>query len=514
MTGKIMSYKYVFEARNIQKYFGGVCALKNGNFCIREGQICGLLGANGSGKTTLSKIIYGLLQPENGALLMHGEEVTIKSPSQAKEIGIAMVHQHLSLVPELTVWQNIMLGHEPKNTLGLVDNVKAQESAEKAIHRLSEHISIQTKVKTLSPSQKQLVEIAKALSFEPKLLILDEPTAALEQEEVEKLFSVMQELKERNVSIVFISHRMWEVLRICDYVTVFRNGEFVGEVDFQTDSKDEKQIVTMITGNQNDVIRAATAGVNKLKAKEGSTFSVKHIHLANILKDITITINQGEILGISGLQGQGQEELLLLLAGLLKPDKGEFLWDTSHLKISCPKDAIRQGIVLVPGDRNEEGLFTQHSVLDNLSFPQFPLKKNRFFIDFKRQTNEARRIIDKMLIKPKDETKVVRYLSGGNQQKVVVGKWLSIEPKVLLLSDPAKGVDIQAKKELYAIVKELAQVGTAVIVYASDNKELVSICDRVLVMFEGSIVEELDHSQLTEEVLTAYSLRARYAGLN
>lgn len=505
-----------FEAVSIRKTFGGVVALRNGRIAIRRGKTCGLLGANGSGKTTLSKIICGMHQPTAGDLYLNGERVVVKSPTDALSKGIAMVHQHLSLIPELTVWQNIGLGHEELTRAGFLKNRSAMELAEATLGRLEKGIDFSTNVSSLSPAKRQLVEIAKVLTQDPKLLILDEPTAALEQEEVERLFTVIRELRSRGVAIVFTSHRMWEVLDICDYVTVFRNGDFVGDVDFAVEGKDERRIIELITGADKDrkVVADSGSGAGDIEEKAVERLVLDRLVLPGFENrdndGVSFALRAGEIVGVSGLQGQGQEELLLVLAGYLRATSGGLSMNGLRLALSHPRAAIEKGIVLVPGDRNEEGLFVQHEVEFNLNFPHMVSRSGSQFVSKKASRERSMRIIKRLNIQPSAPSKLVRHLSGGNQQKVVIGKWLDLEPSVLLLSDPAKGVDVQAKQELYQTVLELARRGTAVLLYASDNKELISACSRILVMFEGTCVEELKGENISDEYLTAHSLRARY----
>jgi len=510
----VNSNENFLEARSIIKQFGGVTALQDGNICIRKGKIGGLLGANGSGKTTLSRILTGIYQPTMGELFLEGACVKIESPSHAANNGIIMIHQYLSLIPELTVWQNVCLGHEEKDRLGFLKNGKAKNLVKRIIWKFKVDIPIEEQVKNLSPAKKQIVEIIKALSQDPLLLILDEPTSALEHEEVESLFTVMRALKEENVSMMFTSHRMWEAMEICDYVTVFRNGSFVGEIDFQRDGKDEKKIVELITGKhveqEKEIVRNITD-----ESSEESLIELVDIELPGFGQrqhhaNISFGIKKGEIVGISGLQGQGQEDLLLLLAGFIHPVGGWVKFQDDTVRFRSPRDAVKRGIVLVPGDRNEEGLFMQHDVLFNINFPYLATKDRRALINYQVLKKNSVDIIKRLSIQPPNGKAFVKNLSGGNQQKIVIGKWLLLELKVLLLSDPAKGVDVQAKNDLYNIVRELAARGTSVILYASDNKELISMCNRVFIMFEGSIVEELSGGQLKEEDLTAHSLRVRF----
>jgi ribose transport system ATP-binding protein len=490
---------YYLEVKSLKKTFGGIQALKDGTMRVRKGKICGLLGANGSGKTTVSRILTGIYRLTEGGVFLNGEKVDIKNPSVAQKLGIVMVHQNLSLIEELTVWENIALGHEELKKGGFIHKESCIGKAGEVLLKLTDGISLFARVKELSPAEKQLVEIAKALSKDAKLLILDEPTAALTRTEVEKLFSVMRSLKEQDITMIFISHRLWEVVSICDQIVVLRNGCTVGEMDFEYEEKNEKQIVAMITGKA----ELSCAGGRKDAAGAETVLETQKLTVNGQLEGIDLCVKKGEVLGIAGLQGQGQEQLLEVLSGISKYDKGAILFMGEKLKASHPKNFIRKGIVLVPGDRHKEGLFLSHSVYENVIFPKFAEKKSRVFLNERRLGMEVRDAISKLNIQPPDPDQPAQLLSGGNQQKVVVGKWLSLCPKVLLLIDPAKGVDVEAKTELYRLVCELADGGASIILYASDNNELLSVCSRILIMFEGRIVDEVQNQNLTDADLTA-----------
>jgi ribose transport system ATP-binding protein len=503
---------HLLEAKSLGKAYGGITALREGNLVCRQGKVCGLLGANGSGKSTFSKMISGVIKPDGGEIWFDGVRVSFSSPEDAIKQGIIMVHQHLSLIPDLTIWENVTLGHEPLSARGFLRNKESESIAQAFLSKFLPELSIHNKVRDLSLAQKQFVEIAKAISKKPKLLILDEPTAPLEQSEVEKLFAVIRDLQEQNTSIIFISHRLWEIKSICNDVVVFRNGETVGGIDFETEEKDEDVIISLISGKEHRISKK-NAQVNRIRHSE-TFLEVRKLSLHRAMDQVSFDIKKGEIVGVGGLQGQGQEQLLLALSGLIPADSGEVSVGGKQLKLKHPKHAIREGMVLVPGDRHKEGLFLQHSVFLNLIFPQLALKKTGFFLNMRRLRQQADEVISKVNIVPNDRGKVVQFLSGGNQQKVVVGKWLPLSPKVLLLSDPAKGVDVGAKKELYDTVREMAEQGTSVLLYASDNKELMDVCDRVLIMFEGKIVDELQSSDYSEERFVSASLRSAKVGVN
>lgn len=497
----------LFKAENISKRFGGVIALSNANFEFTDSKICGLVGANGSGKTTFARICAGLVKKDSGSFNINGESVEINSPHDAKKYGIVLAHQNLSLIPDLTVWENICLGHEERRNRIFPNNKEAKDLAMEILNDLvPKEISINSKVLSLTPAQKQMVEITKALSQKPKLLILDEPTAALEYFHVEKLFKKITRLKEDNISIIFISHRLWEITRICDLVYAFMDGKTTGQIDFEKQPRDENLIVPLVTGSESCRVKFEKKEKRDLR-KEDIILELDRVTYKNKLNKISLSAKKGEVIGIGGLHGQGQEELIMALAGDLQIESGNYYLQGDKLKLKHPGDAIKKGVYLVPGDRQEDGLFVEHSVLKNVIYPRFALKKERLILKLRDLNNITNKIIKKISLQPPSKQMLVKNLSGGNQQKVIFGRWLQFKPKVLLLNDPAKGIDVGAKNDLYLIVKELSYEGTTIILYASSNEELVCNCDRVLIMFEGEIVEEVNHEALCDDKLIKSSLR-------
>lgn len=498
----------LLEAKGIVKRFSGVLALDNVNFACEKGRITGLLGANGSGKSTLSKIITGVYHADKGEILYEGRPVRFANPKASKTGGISMIFQNLSLVEDLTVWQNIVLGCERRQGLYL-DNKWAQKRSEDIMKQLWPKLDIYRMVYQLSPGEMQIVEIAKALICEPKLLIMDEPTAALEREQVQSLFAYMRRLARQDVGIIFTSHRMKEVMEICDNVIVFKNGRNVGGMDFVTDKRDEDAVVRLIAG---DGERKKHQRLNRGASGE-VMLTAEHIHLGRKLKDVSITLHKGEILGVGGLSGQGQEELMLALAGNYANLGGKVTLMGKRIRLSRPSKAINHNIFLVPGDRNAEGLMLEHSVQENLDFPRLTRKGHSPFVSQRRNAKEDRKIVDRLSIKTKALHSPVSTLSGGNAQKVVIGKWLNFPMNVLLLADPAKGVDVGAKHDMYALVRELSEKnGTSVILYASDTEELIEQCDRVLVMFEGRVVAELEGEHINEKEIYAATMNVKSRG--
>jgi ribose transport system ATP-binding protein len=507
----------VLEAKHIKKSFVGVRALNDANFILKEGEICGLVGANGSGKTTFARIVSGLLIPDGGELRLYEQPLNLRSHLDAERYRMAMVHQNLSLVPEMTIWENIALGREETGSLGFLDNRQAIEQAEKAMATISVRLSVHERVKNISPDEKQLVEIAKALAKDPRILILDEPTASLDFHQVEALFVAIRELKGRRVSIIFISHRIWEVAKICDRLVAFRNGETVGGLDFSIQERDEKLIVPLITGQEAKArvkkdCRQREREIAKFSAL-GPSLELRDVSLTGgRLRNVGFTLRRGEVLGLGGLQGQGQEEILMILAGYIRGYSGKILVNGKPLALRHTRHAIRQGIVLIPGDRQKEGLFLEHSVLSNLLYPKISMHHGSFFLPMGRYQKLASSAIEMVSLVPPNPRLIVSQLSGGNQQKIVLGKWLALSPDVLLLNDPTKGVDVGTRENLYAIISALTLKGTSVLLYASDNEELIINCDRVLIVFEGRIVKEINGDDICEGKIVVSSLNVEHSG--
>jgi len=493
----------ILEAKGIKKHFGGVMALCDGNVKCEKGKITGLLGANGSGKSTISKIITGLYKADAGDIIFEGKKVEYRSPIDAKNNGISMVFQNLSLIPDLTVWQNIVLGVEEKKGI-LLNNNAAKEKSQALIDRFIACMDINKKVNQLGPGEMQIVEIAKAVYETPKVLILDEATAALEQMQVKNLFCFMREIAAQGTAIIFTSHRLWEVMEICDDAVVFRNGMNVGDIDFQKDVKDPDKIVKMITG---EMTIADTKKTDK-KISDETVFLIENLQYGKMLKDISMHLKQGEILGIGGLANQGQNELMLALAGYYENITGSFILHGKHLKINSPKSIVQNGIFLVPGDRQQQGLYLKESIYTNMAYVKLGLKHQPLFSPKKKLKAESEHIVKELSIKTNDIHTPLFNLSGGNQQKVVVGKWIPFDINILLLADPAKGVDVGAKRDLYNYIIDLVNnKKVSVILYASDNEELIEYCDRLLIMYEGRITAELIKEEITEENIITASMQ-------
>jgi ribose transport system ATP-binding protein len=489
----------VLSAKNIAKNYGAVQALTEGNLEVTPCEVVALLGANGSGKSTLSKIITGVVSPSQGELKLNGEAVTFTSPYAAKKKGITAVYQELSLVPDMTVAENIFLGHEP-STLGNVKRRRMKQETEVLLElfksSLSANVTPYTPVNELSPSERQIVEILKALSLQPQILILDEATASLDSKQVDKLFELIAGWKAQKMALIFVSHRMDEIFRVADRAVVLRNGKTVGSVFMKETT--ERELVKLMIGDGAQLYHNKTPMSNRGEAR----LKVNDLN-TRVLKNVGLTVQAGELLGLGGLQGQGQEDLLLALFGAI-PARGSVTFLGQATNFKNPRQAMKQGIAYVPGDRGRQGLLMIRSILENLHLPSW--LKYGFPIRQSRARSDALQTAQNLSLKMASLDAPVSSLSGGNAQKVVIGKWLLRQPKLLLLDDPTKGVDVGSKAEFYALLEQLQTSGTSIIFYSSDDEELLGLCHRVLVLQDGRITAELQADTLTKEQLVAASM--------
>lgn len=489
-------------ARQIVKRFGGVTALADGSLEVRAGEVLALMGANGSGKSTLTKIVSGAVDPDAGEIALDGAAARFASPHAARARGIAAVYQELSLVPDLSVAANIWLGHEPL-LAGFVRRrelrARTQGLLELFAGAAGPGLRPETPVRELPPDERQIVEILKALSLEPRLMILDEATASLDSRQVGRLFELIGAWKARGMALVFVSHRMEEIFRVADRVTVLRGGRTVGSSPAAATSG-AALVELMIEGGAAAPRRAlapeADGRPERLRAEGLSAERVRGVSLA---------VRDGELLGLGGLRGQGQSELLLALFGAI-PARGTLLLHGQPARFRHPREAVRAGVAYVPGDRGSQGLLGGRSILDNLQLPSWG--RYGALLDMGRARREAQAAAESLRLKMASLDASVGSLSGGNAQKVVLGKWLLRRPGLLLLDDPTKGVDVGAKGEFYSLLVELRAAGTAIVLYSSDDEELLGLCDRVLVLHDGQVSGELAGADLTRQALVAASLGA------
>ncbi|HEY2865049.1 MAG TPA: sugar ABC transporter ATP-binding protein [Casimicrobiaceae bacterium] len=490
--------------QGVSKRYGGVRALQDAALVVGAGRIHAVLGENGAGKSTLIKIMAGVVAPDEGRMLFDGEPAAFSSPAEANAAGIACIFQELSLIPDLSVADNIAITNPPR-WFGLIDRGAQRRMAEEALSRAgADNIHPMALVKDLSLSRRQMVEIAKALARKPRILILDEATSALTAADVSKIYGVLKRLRSEGLALVYISHRMHEIAELADECTVFCNGRSVAS--FAAGTKTDNEIVELMIGREYNA--AFPARATRTAGDAAPRLEVRHLGWADRLKDISLQIRAGEVVGLGGLDGQGQRELLLALFGVLHGATGEVLIDGRPVTITGPNVAKRKeiGMALIPEDRKTEGLMLPMSVRDNLSFAALGTLSHWGVVDATAEREAVERIVRMLAVRTDGIDLPAGSLSGGNQQKLVIGKWLMMSPRILLLNDPTRGIDVGTKQEMYQLLRQLADAGTAVLFYSTDYDELIGCCDRVLVMYDGSIRRELVGGDITERALVSSAL--------
>jgi ribose transport system ATP-binding protein len=491
------------EAREVSKHFGGTVALNNASFFCQPGSIHALIGENGAGKSTLIKIFSGVVTLDSGALYVNSQPSTIRSPAEAAQQGIVPVFQELSLMPHLTVAENVFITHPPRNRLGLIDRKALKQQTDRFFSKLGfDHIDPDALVSELPLAQRQLVEIAKALSRNPKVLILDEGTSALSIHDVRLVFQVIRRLRDEGRSVIFISHRMSEVEEIADTVTVFRDGHDVGSFPMGSVSRDE--MVQLMIGRKLEQIFPPKPPAQQRDA----LLEVKNLTWEHALHDINFSISKGEIVGLGGLDGQGQREVLFALFGLMRGLRGQIIVGGEPKNISGPAAASKAGInlALIPEDRKTDGLLLPMSIGDNATLAVIDRLARVGLIDRKQEQASIQHSIERMQIKTPSSRLPARSLSGGNQQKLVIGKWLLTDAKIYLLHDPTRGIDVGTKQEIYQLMRTLADNGAGILFFSTELGELVGMCDRVLVLYEGRLFRELAGEAISEENILAAAL--------
>ena len=495
------------EFINISKSFPGVQALKEVGIQIKKADVHAIVGENGAGKSTLMKIAVGELLRDAGIIKVFGQEAQISSPSDGYRYGISLIHQEFSLVPSLDVAQNIFLGRElTKGCIPFMDNRYMYERTERILESLKMfHLDPHLKIKDLTVAQKQVVEIAKALSLNSKIIIMDEPSAALTLEETHRLFEVIRELKDKGVTILFISHRIEEIFEIADQVSILRDGELI--LTKSVAQIDHNQVISNMVGRSFEFVFPPKA---KQKKDSKVILEAKNISKERQFSDISFQLKEGEIIGLAGLVGSGRSEVALTLFGLNQLDSGGIYLQGEKANINSPFEAIKQGLALLPEDRRELGLIIVRSVLENLALPALYWDiARKYFIDLKRELSLAQEVQKELSIRFASFYQKAESLSGGNQQKVVVGKWLITNPKILIMDEPTRGIDVGAKLEIYNIVNTLAQRGIGIIFISSEFSEILGVAHRILVMSEGRITAELDPESSTEEDILKFATRKK-----
>ena len=488
------------EMNGITKSFGEVMVLKNVNLHCNRGEVHALLGENGAGKSTLLKVLSGAHQPDSGEIKLFGETVVIRNPVDAMKHGIGTVYQELSIIPDLTVSENIFIGRIPKNRWGAFDRKKLRQQTEELFAQYGiNDIDPGAKARTLSLSQKQIVEILKTLSKDPEIIILDEATSALTDERVEWLLGVARKLADKGKIVLFISHRMSEIQHGCDNISILRNGENSGEVSVQEVDMDD--VVSRMLGRK---ISGYFPEIERYRTEEPE-IEVEDLHYLHILNGVSFSVYKGEVLGIGGLAGQGQAELLQALYGVIKAE-GKICLKEKTVRIRSVRDAMRNGIALVPEERAIQGLILSESIRYNISLPILSKISNPLWVSRSKENTIVDKYIQELQIKADSREMEAINLSGGNQQKVVMGKILAMEPQIFLMHDITRGVDVGTKKEMFTMIRKFAKEGRPVIYFSTDVEELVNICDRVVVMYDGKINANLYGTELTKENLVGASI--------
>ncbi|HEV7307167.1 sugar ABC transporter ATP-binding protein [Ensifer sp.] len=493
----------LFRMEGISKRYGGVRALENADLSVRAGAIHAVLGENGAGKSTLIKIMAGVVGPDEGKMTLDGQPVAFASPAAANAAGIACVFQELSLIPELSVADNIVI-FNPPTRFGMIDRKAQRHLAEEALARAgASDIHPLALVKDLPLSRQQIVEIAKALARKPRILILDEATSALTAADVSKVFAVLKRLRAEGLALVYISHRMNEIAELADECTVFRNGSKVAS--YAAGSRSDSEVIEMMIGREYHSVYPPKPGP---LAPAEPVLETRNLSWANRLHDISFSLRAGEIVGLGGLDGQGQRDLLLALFGVLRGLRGTVLVDGRATSIGSPAQARRHGIgmALIPEDRKTEGLMLPMTVRDNLSLASLDRLTRGGIIDRAKEESAIDRMMTLLAIKAGNIDAPVGALSGGNQQKVVIAKWLMRQPRIVLLNDPTRGIDVGTKQEIYQLLRRLADEGAAILFYSTDYAELIGCCDRVLVLYDGAVKRELAGAEITERALIASAL--------
>ena len=485
----------VVEMLDVSKSFFGVKVLDEVSFSVSSGEIHALAGENGAGKSTLMKILQGVYTMDSGEIQIAGNKVSIHNFQDARKHGIGMVFQEISLVPELSVAQNIFLDREHKNRFRLFDEKKTINKSKLVMEELGLSIDVTVKVSTLGRAQQQLTEIAKAIAGDAKILILDEPTASLAKEEVDALFKVLKQLTVRGVSIVYISHRMDEIYQICDRITILRDGKKIAVASLAEISPQE--IIAHITGRK-DVEMLSHEG-KSIERSVTPIFESVGIQVGNRVNNISFKLYPGEILGLAGLMGSGRTELVRAIFGLDKKDGGIIKIDGKDVSIKSPRDAMLNGVAFIPEDRRRQGLVMEHSVKQNILSANLSSLSHKSFLNFTKINSVVEEAISNFEVRPAEANREVRLFSGGNQQKVVIAKWMATNPKIVLMDEPTVGVDIGTKVEIMKLVRSIAKEGKSVILISSELPELLGVCDRILVIRKGEIAEELDRKEIRDE---------------
>lgn len=496
----MINNNYILELSNISKSFSGVKVLNDVNLKIKKGEVHALLGENGAGKSTLMKILMGLYRFDKGSIVFKGKKVHIDSPSNAHNLGITMIHQELTQIPQMTIAENIFLGREyTYKSLPFLKRKEIYNETRLLLDKFGIHFSPNTKMSQLSVAQMQMIEIIKAISYNSSIIIMDEPTSALSEEEANRLFKTIKELKRKGVSIIYISHRLEEIFELADRVTVLRDGNYIGTENIE--NIDKEKLISMMVG------RELTNMFPKEEAEIKDTIlQIKNFTKNGVFNDININVRKGEILGIYGLVGAGRSEVMRAVFGIDKYDSGEIFIDGKKIEIKSPKDAIKNGLALVPEDRKDLGLILCRSIKENVSLSSIKSFVSYGLLNIKKEKVQCKEMVVKLSVKMNTLDQNVQFLSGGNQQKVVLAKWLLTNPKVLILDEPTRGIDVGAKAEIHYMMSQLAKRGIAIIMISSELPEILGVSDRIVVMSHGKNRGEFVRGNVTQESILRCAL--------
>ena len=488
-----MSDNIILRMKKITKTFPGVKALSNVDLELKEGEVHALLGENGAGKSTLIKVLGGIYHADSGEIEINGKNVKINSVQDAEANGIAIIHQELVLVPYMSVAENIFLGRELG--AGITVNLKAQEKeAQAVLDRLGMDIDARSLVKDLSIAKQQMVEITKAVATNSKILVMDEPTSSISEKEVDNLFKIMRDLTSHGVGIIYISHKMSELQEICDRVTVMRDGEYVGTKVVKETSRDD--LIAMMVGRQ------LTSYYERDFLEPGEeVLRVENINDNKRVFNVSFNLKKGEIVGFAGLVGAGRSETMQAIFGLTKGSTGDVYINGKKVDIKSPIDAMKNGLVMVPESRKEQGLYLIQDVRYNTTIEILDQFIKNLNVNTKKESEVTQKYIDMMSTKTPSQQQVIGNLSGGNQQKVLIGRWLATDPQILILDEPTRGIDVGAKAEIYAIMNNLLKQGVSIIMISSEMPEIINMSDRVYVMAEGRIAGCIDHEEISQEAI-------------
>lgn len=490
--------KKLLEMKSICKQFSGNQVLFDVDFDLNYGEVHALVGENGAGKSTLIKALAGVHQPDKGQIFIGGKEVHINNTADAFAVGVSTIHQEFNLVPGLSVANNIFLGREIKGTPGFLNEAKMQEETQKLLNRISAEIKPEQKIRELGVAEKQMVEICKALSLEAKIVVMDEPTAVLSQKEIDKLFEIIEAIKKEGVSVIYISHRLEELPIIADRVSAMRDGHMVGQL---SKNEIEKDVITRLM-----IGRDLKEQFPKVEKEISNTvLEVKHLSRKGVLEDISFSLKKGEILGFSGLVGSGRTELARAILGIDPIDEGEIWLDGKKMEPKSALNSKGDGIVMVPEERKTQGLVLSMSVTDNVALPYLKMFSKAGFLNKKKVRELTEELIEKFDIHPANQDIRTLNMSGGNQQKVSIAKWVYEKHKVIVFDEPTRGVDVGAKAEIYRIMQNIAKEGVGIIMISSELPEIIGMSDRVIVMREGKITGELKKQELAEHAIMRYA---------